>query len=43
MASITTKAVEKIVRAGLPSMTNDGDGLYLRVGPTGGASWFFRY
>ncbi|WNZ80835.1 tyrosine-type recombinase/integrase [Pseudomonas sp. P105] len=43
MASLTTKAVEKIVRAGLPGMTNDGDGLYLRVGPTGCASWLFRY
>jgi integrase len=43
MASLTTKAVEKIVRTGLPGMTNDGDGLYLRVGPTGGASWLFRY
>ena len=43
MASLTTKAVEKIVRSGLPGMTNDGDGLYLKVGRTGGASWIFRY
>ncbi|VVN47204.1 hypothetical protein PS639_05862 [Pseudomonas fluorescens] len=39
MASLTTKAVEKIVRSGLPGMTNDGDGLYLKLGRTGRASW----
>lgn len=43
MSSLTTKTVERIVRTGLPGMTNDRDGLYLRVGPTGGASWLFRY
>ncbi|WP_223531550.1 DUF4102 domain-containing protein [Pseudomonas sp. GL-RE-20] len=43
MASLTTKAVEKIIRAGLAGMTNDGDGLYLKVGRSGGASWIFRY
>ena len=43
MASLTTKAVEKIVRSGIPGMTNDGDGLYLKLGRTGGASWIFRY
>lgn len=43
MASLTTKAVEKIVRSGLPGMTNDGDGLYLKLGRTGRASWIFRY
>lgn len=43
MASLTTKTVEKIIRAGLPGMTNDGDGLYLKVGRSGGASWIFRY
>lgn len=43
MASLTTKTVEKIVRSGLAGMTNDGDGLYLKVGRFGGASWIFRY
>lgn len=43
MASLTTKTVEKIIRAGLAGMTNDGDGLYLKVGRSGGASWIFRY
>lgn len=43
MASLTMKTVEKIVRTGLPGMTNDGDGLYLKLGRTGKASWIFRY
>lgn len=43
MTSLTTKAVEKIVRSGLPGMTNDGDGLYLKLGRGGRASWIFRY
>ncbi|MEO4017809.1 site-specific integrase [Pseudomonas rossensis] len=43
MASLTTKTVEKIIRVGLAGMTNDGDGLYLKVGRSGGASWIFRY
>ncbi|CAI8723247.1 hypothetical protein EMIT0196MI5_120153 [Pseudomonas sp. IT-196MI5] len=43
MASLTTKTVEKIVRAGLAGMTNDGDGLYLKVGRSRGVSWIFRY
>lgn len=43
MASLTTKTVEKLVRAGLSGMTNDGDGLYLKVGRSGSASWIFRY
>ena len=43
MASLTTKTVEKIIRTGLAGMTNDGDGLYLKVGRSGGASWIFRY
>lgn len=38
MASLTTKTVEKIIRAGLAGMTNDGDGLYLKVGRSGGAT-----
>ncbi|TPG78070.1 DUF4102 domain-containing protein [Pseudomonas caspiana] len=43
VCSLTTKTVEKIIRAGLAGMTNDGDGLYLKVGRSGGASWIFRY
>lgn len=38
MASLTTKTVEKIIGVGLAGMTNDGDGLYLKVGRSGGAS-----
>src|SRR5438105_1724412 len=26
-----------------PGMYHDGGGLYLRIGPTGGKSWVFRY
>jgi hypothetical protein len=43
MASLTTKTVEKIIRVGLAGMTNDGDGLYLKVDRSGGASGIFRY
>ncbi|TPG88185.1 site-specific integrase [Pseudomonas caspiana] len=43
MASLTTKTVEKIVRTALPGLTNDGDGLYLKISRTGSASWIFRF
>jgi hypothetical protein len=32
-----------VARAKTPGMLADGGGLYLRVGPTGGKSWVFRY
>lgn len=43
MGSLTTKTVEKLAKAGMAGMTNDGAGLYFKVGKTGGASWIFRY
>ncbi|WP_455921521.1 tyrosine-type recombinase/integrase [Pseudomonas putida] len=43
MTSLTTKAVGKIASSGLPGMTNDGDGLYLKLGRGGRISWIFRY
>src|ERR1700731_1878275 len=32
-----------VARAKTPGMLADGGGLYLRIGPTGGKSWIFRY
>ncbi|WP_223488947.1 Arm DNA-binding domain-containing protein [Pseudomonas sp. A-RE-19] len=43
MASLTTKTVEKIVRTAVPGLTNDGDGLYLKISRTGSASWIYRF
>ena len=41
--ALTTKAVDKLIRDAQPGATADGDGLYLKIGPTGAASWQFRY
>jgi integrase len=38
VASLTTKTVEKIIWVGLVGITNDGDGLYLKVGRSGGSA-----
>lgn len=43
MGKLTTRTVEGLCKAGMPGMTNDGDGLYLKIGKTGGASWIYRY
>ncbi|WP_421218287.1 tyrosine-type recombinase/integrase [Aeromonas enteropelogenes] len=43
MGKLTAKTVEGLCKAGKPGMTNDGDGLYLKIGKGGGASWIFRY
>lgn len=43
MGTLTTKTVEKLAKAAVAGMTNDGDGLYFKVGQTGGSSWIFRY
>ena len=32
-----------VAKANKPGFHADGHGLYLRVGPTGGKSWVFRY
>lgn len=40
--ALTTKQVEKLIRDAQPGATADGDGLYLKIGPTGAASWQFR-
>jgi hypothetical protein len=39
MAKLTVRKVETAKK---PGMYGDGDGLYLRVGPTGGKSWVLR-
>ncbi|PMV20771.1 MULTISPECIES: tyrosine-type recombinase/integrase [unclassified Pseudomonas] len=43
MSKLTVKAIEKLIRAGSKSLTSDGNGLYFKVGVTGGTSWIFRY
>lgn len=41
--SLTVKQVEKLIRDAAPGATADGDGLYLKITPSGNASWQFRY
>lgn len=43
MSKLTVRAIEKLTRAGSKSLTSDGNGLYFKVGATGGTSWIFRY
>lgn len=43
MGSLTPPEVAKLLKVARPAMTNDGDGLYLRVRNSGHASWTFRY
>lgn len=37
------RQVEKLIREAKPGAFADGDGLYLKITPTGAASWQFRY
>lgn len=39
----TSKQVDKMIREGKPGAYADGDGLYLKIGTTGAASWQYRY
>lgn len=43
MGKLTAKTVEKLDKAGESGMTSDNDGLYFKVGSTGGTSWIYRY
>ncbi len=43
MGSLTVKAVEKLIKAGTPGTTGDGDGLYLQVARNGSPSWLYRF
>lgn len=40
---LTVKQVNKLIRDAKPGATADGDGLYLKITPTGNASWQYRY
>lgn len=41
--SLNVKQVEKLIRDAAPGATADGDGLYLKITPSGNASWQYRY
>ena len=43
MGKLTARTVDGLCKAGMPGMTNDGDGLYLKIGKAGSVSWIFRY
>lgn len=43
MGKLTTKGIQKLIRESKPALTNDGDGLYLKIGKSGGASWIYRF
>tara|TARA_B100000700_G_scaffold325341_1_gene433816 strand:- start:946 stop:2145 length:1200 start_codon:yes stop_codon:yes gene_type:complete len=43
MGKLTTRGVQKLVREAKPGLTNDGEGLYLKIGKKGGASWIYRF
>lgn len=40
---LNVKQVDKLVRDAIPGATADGHGLYLKITPTGAASWQYRY
>lgn len=40
---LTVKQVEKLVRDAVPGATADANGLYLKITPSGNASWQYRY
>ncbi len=39
---LTAKSIEKIISEGDPGMTRDANGLYLKIGNGGSASWMFQ-
>lgn len=43
VGKLTTRGVQKLVKDAKPGLTNDGEGLYLKIGKMGGASWIYRY
>ena len=43
MAKLTVRTIESLVKAGMPGMTSDGEGLYFQISKTGGTSWIYRY
>lgn len=43
MTKLTVAGVNKLLKERKPGMTNDGQGLYFRITPSGGGGWIFRY
>lgn len=43
MAKLTVAGINKLLKECKPGMTNDGQGLYFRITPSGGGGWIFRY
>ncbi|MEH6800047.1 MAG: integrase arm-type DNA-binding domain-containing protein [Halopseudomonas sabulinigri] len=43
MKALTVKGIDRIVKAGKPGLTGDGDGLYLRITRSATAGWIYRY
>lgn len=41
--SLTVKQVDKLIRDAVEGVTADENGLYLKISPTGNASWQYRY
>ena len=43
MPALNAKQIEKLLRNGDPGLTNDGQGLYLKISKAGSASWIYRF
>lgn len=43
MTKLTVAGVNKLLKERKQGMTNDGQGLYFRITPSGGGGWIFRY
>ncbi|MGE1082466.1 tyrosine-type recombinase/integrase [Pseudomonas shirazensis] len=43
MTKLTVAGINKLLKERKPGMTNDGQGLYFRITPSGGGGWIFRY
>ncbi|MBJ2229390.1 integrase arm-type DNA-binding domain-containing protein [Pseudomonas simiae] len=43
MTKLTIAGINKLLKERRPGMTNDGQGLYFRITPSGGGGWIFRY
>lgn len=43
MRKLTVRTIESLVKARIPGLTGDGEGLYFQISKTGGTSWVYRY
>ena len=43
MRKLTVRTIESLVKARIPGLTGDGEGLYFQISRTGGTSWVYRY